>query len=163
MPPAPFHQSPALCGAFAAFASSKQYAFPRRHRHCRGLLYHNKWRRRRVDDTHAFALCAVARVYLLAARYGVEALMRLCLHKLHRLVVCVREIWDGVPFLRLCVGKEATGPLYQLAFMYCLFHYADLERRPEFAAFVADAPDFALAVMDELAEHKAADGGGVVS
>lgn len=101
----------------------------------------------------------MARVYLLARRYGVTPLARLCLHEMHRLVVCVREIRDGVAFLRLCVlgPQDCPPPLRELAFLYCLFHYADLERRHEFAAFVADAPGFALAILDELAKYRAAD------
>ncbi len=147
-----------MCRAFAAFAASRRYHVPRR------LLRHDNgdapWI---VNDTDTFALCAVAKVYLLAPRYGVTPLMRLCLHKMHRLVVCVREIWNGVAFLRLCVlgAKDCPRPLHELAFLYCLFHYAELERRHDFAAFVAEAPDFALAIIDELAEFRAADAPGL--
>ncbi|XWW96558.1 hypothetical protein V2A60_004535 [Cordyceps javanica] len=174
LPPAPFHESPAVRRAFAQFAASRRYKFrqqrkqrqrrerrQRRRRRREGRLgYDNVWEQPAVDDAGAFALCAVARVYLLAARYGIAALQQLCLHKLHRLIVCVREIWDGVHFLRLCaVRDESPAPLRRLAFLYCLFHYADLERRPEFQAFVAEEYDFHIAVAGLIAQYKATDDG----
>ncbi|OAA71608.1 BTB/POZ fold protein [Cordyceps fumosorosea ARSEF 2679] len=96
--------SPRRRRAWAKFVRRRRYAGPRLAR------FDNDWEGGEVDDEGQFALCAVVRVYLLAARYEVAELVRLCLHKLHRLIVSVREIWDGVHFLRLCARQAKLWP-----------------------------------------------------
>lgn len=152
LPPVPLDESPSLRRAFDLFATAPQFAAPPG----TTLRYDNHWKHT-MDDTQTLALSAVAKVYLLADRYGVDRLKALCLHKIHRLIVCVREICDGLHFLRLCEAKGFPHPLYKLGLMYCLFHYCDLQPRADFASFAEDAPGFVKLVTDKIAGHMIED------
>lgn len=105
------------------------------------------------DSSAIDGLCSIARVYNLADDFGIKRLQKLCLIKLHRLMICHNHRLDVVGFLSLCVkqcGNE--GVLFRLAVKYATLMAEFFKDDRDFKKLLAEEADFAARIFWRLSE-----------